>query len=194
MPSRLSTFRRVVSNIRTSVANERWSTYHTSSSNFSCHEIAFRPWHCAQPVMPGSTSWRRACRAEYRGKYSTNSGRGPMIDISPRNTLNNWGSSSNEVARKKRPIRVERLSSDNNAPLSSRSSVIVRNLTIRNTRPSLPGRSCRKKTLPFRVRNNPNATTSRSGAQHISPKPAPTTSKSRLKNLRYICLLSESPI
>ena len=36
--------------------------------NFSVQVMAFLPWHCAQPLIPGRTSCRRACSGEYRGR------------------------------------------------------------------------------------------------------------------------------
>lgn len=56
MSARLSTFFAVVHTIDKSVFSEIWSTYHTSSSNYCPQDMALRPWHCAQPVMPGRTS------------------------------------------------------------------------------------------------------------------------------------------
>ena len=42
---------------------------------------------------------------------SGTTGRGPTMDMSPRSTLNNWGSSSRLVRRRNRPTRVTRGSS-----------------------------------------------------------------------------------
>ena len=43
IPSRLTTLNKVSKIIFKSNPNDRWSTYHTSSSNFCSHEIALRP-------------------------------------------------------------------------------------------------------------------------------------------------------
>jgi len=59
--SRANIFRSVPQRILISSQRLTRSTYHTSSSNFSSQLTALRPLICAQPVMPGSTSCRRAC-------------------------------------------------------------------------------------------------------------------------------------
>ncbi len=41
--------------------NERLITYQTSYSNFCCHEIAFLPFTCALPVIPGFTKCLFLC-------------------------------------------------------------------------------------------------------------------------------------
>src|SRR5664280_3469172 len=56
--------------------------------------------------MPGRMEWRRACAAEYSGRYSISSGRGPTTLMSPRSTLNSSGSSSRLAARSWRPNSV----------------------------------------------------------------------------------------
>ena len=103
IPSRSNTFLIVIKITLISVINEQWSTYHTSSLNFSVQLMEFLPWHCAQPVIPGRTSCLRACSLLYKGKYCTNSGRGPINAISPFSTLISCGNSSIEVERTKRP-------------------------------------------------------------------------------------------
>src|SRR5690606_19272141 len=125
---------------------DQLSTYQTSYSNFSSQESAFRPFTCAQPVMPGRTLCRRACSGVYKGKYSIRSGRGPTRLMSPLRTLNNSGSSSKLVLRKKRPSLVKRCSSGSRRPCASRASVIVRNLYIVNGFPCSPGLTCLKIT------------------------------------------------
>src|SRR5690348_10836832 len=76
-PRTQATLVKVLIRMRTSTASDTLSTYHTSYSNFCSHVRALRPLTCAQPVMPGSTSWRRDCRREYRSRYSTSNGLGP---------------------------------------------------------------------------------------------------------------------
>src|SRR5690625_1552785 len=65
IPSRRRTFQAVSQRIFRSSQNDRLSTYQTSRRNFSSQEMALRPFTCAQPVIPGRTSWRRACSGEY---------------------------------------------------------------------------------------------------------------------------------
>ena len=64
IPSPDSIFQTVMRKMRISSQKDQWSTYQTSSLNFSSQVMALRPLICAQPVMPGSTSWRRACSGE----------------------------------------------------------------------------------------------------------------------------------
>ncbi len=103
IPDRWNTLATVIARIFRSSPRVQLSTYHASRANFSSQEMAFRPFTWAQPVIPGSTSWRRACSREYRGRYCTRSGRGPTSDRSPRRTFQIWGSSSMLVARRSRP-------------------------------------------------------------------------------------------
>src|SRR5271157_1054895 len=108
MPSRRRTLTRVIVRILASSLNDQWSTYQVSSRNFSSQSIAFRPLTCAQPVIPGRTSWRLACSGVYRARYCISSGRGPMRLKSPLSTFQSWGSSSRLVLRRNRPSRVSR--------------------------------------------------------------------------------------
>ena len=63
MPSRRKTAATVMRRMRRSRERLRFSTYQTSRARRSGHVRAFRPFTCAQPVMPGGTSWRRASSA-----------------------------------------------------------------------------------------------------------------------------------
>ena len=54
----------VMSRILTSNQKDQLSTYQTSSLKRFSQSSAFRPCICAQPVSPGTTSWRRACSGE----------------------------------------------------------------------------------------------------------------------------------
>src|SRR5690606_34232549 len=99
IPSDLKTLRTVIHKIRKSKTKLMLSTYHTSYSNFCFQDIAFLPFTCAQPVIPGHTSCLRRCVSLYKGRYCTNKGLGPTRLISPFNTLINCGISSNEVLR-----------------------------------------------------------------------------------------------
>lgn len=141
IPLRLITHLIVLQNIIMSVMKETWFTYQISSSNFFLQLIAFLPFTCAHPVMPGRTSCLLACSSLYRGRYCTNNGRGPIRAISPFNTLKSWGSSSMEVARTIFPMEVIRKSSGNNSPWQFFRSFMVLNLMILNIFPSFPGRS-----------------------------------------------------
>ena len=143
---RESTFWKVKKSIFKSSQRDWFSTYHTSSSNFCSHEIALRPFTCAQPVIPGLASCRLACREEYRERYCISSGRGPTRLISPRSTLINSGNSSNEVVRSHTPNPVNRSPSESNFPSPSRASVIVLNLSRANGFSFNPGLVCLKKT------------------------------------------------
>ena len=80
-------------------------------------------------------------KGTYKGKYCTNSGRGPINAISPFSTLISCGNSSIEVERTKRPTGVRRSASGSKLPSASRSSVIVLNLITLNIFPFRPGRS-----------------------------------------------------
>ena len=145
--SRMNTFRTVRKKILASRANDKWSTYQTSNSNFLCQEMLLRPFTCTHPVMPGLTSCRRNCSLEYKGRYLGNKGRGPIRAMSPFRTLNSWGNSSMDKERTIRPTFVRRASSGNRLPSASRSSVIVLNLMALKMRASLP--------VLFWVKNTP---------------------------------------
>src|SRR5262249_53641928 len=128
MPRRRATLVKVLRRIWMSTASDTFSTYQRSQSNFCSHVSAFRPLTCAQPVMPGSTSWRRAWRGEYRSRYSTSNGLGPTRLIWPLSTFHSCGSSSRLNVRSTRPNAVSRSASGLSSPTLSRSDVIVRNL------------------------------------------------------------------
>ena len=101
---------------------------------FSSDVLPRQPLTCAQPVMPALTLWR----SMYCGMRCLNcstkngrSGRGPTIDMSPRSTFQNCGSSSRSNRRSQRPIGVARGSSSRAqiGPVSSSASIgIERNL------------------------------------------------------------------
>ena len=139
--ARFKTFMIVIHTTLRSVHSVQWSTYHTSNLNFSVQLMALRPWHCAQPLIPGRTSCLRACSGEYSGRYCGSSGRGPISDMSPFRTLMSCGSSSIDVERTNLPTFVRRCASGNKPPSASRSSVIVLNLMTLKFFASLPGRS-----------------------------------------------------
>src|SRR5690606_12847678 len=120
--------------------NEIFSTYHTSSSSFSCQLMEFLPFTCAQPVIPGLTRCRFFCLSLYNGKYSGRSGRGPIKDISPFNTLKNCGNSSIESFLINFPNDVNLSSSGKKLPFASLLSFIVLNLISLNIFSFLPGR------------------------------------------------------
>ena len=96
--------------------------------------------------------------ASKRSANSGRSGRGPMSDMSPRRTLNNWGSSSKEVARRNvpKPVRRSGRPRPRRGPCPARvepgceaaaggSSRIERSLSMSNSWPSMPTRRCRKR-------------------------------------------------
>ncbi len=86
-----------------------WSTYQTSMARRSRHDVALRPFTCAQPVTPGRTSSRRACSSEYRGQVRRRAAAAARRGSSdPRTTCQNVGSSSRLVARRIRPRWVMR--------------------------------------------------------------------------------------
>jgi hypothetical protein len=60
----LITLARAMSRILRSSTSDQLSTYQTSSARRRSQLTALRPCTAAQPVMPGRTSWRRACAAE----------------------------------------------------------------------------------------------------------------------------------
>ena len=163
------------------------STYHTSNLNLSVHEIAFLPLHCAHPVIPGLMLCRRACSFEYKGRYLTNKGRGPMSDISPLNTLISCGNSSILVDLIHCPTLVIRTSSGNRLPSSSRSSLIVLNFIILKILASFPGRSCKKKApAPLFARFKNSHTSNKNQLISNNTTPDTTISINRLKKCLYI--------
>ena len=83
------------------------STYQTSSARRRSQLAELPPWTAAHPVMPGRSSWRRACLAEQRGRYSSGSGHGPTRLISPRSTLISAGSPSRPAPRSQLPSRAK---------------------------------------------------------------------------------------
>lgn len=149
MPSLINTFFKVSTMISASNLKLIFSTYQTSYSNFCSQLMAFLPFTCAQPVMPGLTSCRLFCRELYKDKYSANKGLGPIRLISPLITFNNWGISSKEVLRMNLPISVNRSESGNKLPFLSRLSFMVLNFMIRNIFSFLPGRDWMKKGCPW---------------------------------------------
>lgn len=156
--------------------------------NFCSQEMALRPLICAQPVMPGRTSWRRACVLLYRGRYSTNNGLGPMRLMSPLSTLMSWGISSKLVLRMNLPTGVRRTASGRRFPTASFFSFIVLNLMTLKSLPCLPGRVWVKKGLPelameSRIVMSRNRGDSSSRAMRLRRK-----SRDGLKILLYICL------
>src|SRR5690625_943309 len=130
----------VKNNILISNKKERLSTYQTSYSNFCCQEMAFLPFTCAHPVIPGQKLLRFFCVSLYKGKYCINNGLGPIKLISPFNTLSNCGISSKEVFRTKLPTLVKRSPSGSRFPFLSFLSFIDLNLIILNIFSFLPGR------------------------------------------------------
>src|SRR5882762_166791 len=110
------------------------------------------------------------------------SGRGPTIDISPRNTLNNCGSSSSFTARSHAPSGKTRGSRGPVIKLESdrRRTCMVRSLYMMNGRPPRPTRSARYKTGPGLARRMPSAASASSGAVAMRATPASTTSSRRL--------------
>ena len=98
-------------------------------------------WTCTSPVSPGSTDRISSYSCAYSPTNSGTSGRGPTIDIWPRSTCQNWGSSSSRVACRKRPIGVSRASL-NAVSIGPRASLrILRNLSIANGLPPRPTRT-----------------------------------------------------
>ncbi len=53
--------------------------------------MAFRPFTCAHPGIPGLTLCLLACSSPYNGRYATKRGFGPINDISPLMTFISWG-------------------------------------------------------------------------------------------------------
>lgn len=177
----------VIQIILKSRIKEQLSTYQTSYSNFLLKTSRFRPWTCAHPLIPGRTSWRRACSFEYKGRYLTNNGLGPIRAMSPFNTFISCGNSSMEVERTKLPTFVSRCSSGSSSPFSPRSSVMVLNFITLNILASLPGRSCRKNApAPLFAKCNQMVTTSKIGLMHSSAMRDIQKSKNLLKKFLYI--------
>ena len=89
---------------------------------------------------------RRRCSGVYSSTCSEIVGRGPTIAISPRTTLNRFGSSSSEVRRRSAPALVTLGSSlvrGSQIPPSGAPCVIVRSFHISNIAPSRPTRCWR---------------------------------------------------
>src|ERR1051326_1886096 len=186
IPCRVTPLHIVRARIFASSHRLQWSTYHVSRLNFSSQVIAFRPFTCAQPVIPGFTRCRRACSAVYRGRYSTNKGLGPTKLNSPRSTFHNCGNSSRLNCRNRRPSPVSRSSSESGFPCPSRASVIVRNFTSSKIFSSFPGRLCRNSTgLPIFILTS-SAITASAGDSNTNSAAAPTRSIADFKNLCII--------
>ena len=104
------------------------------------------------------------------------SARGPTRLISPRTTLTSCGSSSRLVRRRKRPLRVMRGSSGRcpygsslsfcACPTAIASLIIVRNLYIRNSRPSLPDARVREQHGAARLEEDPERDDGEHRAEH----------------------------
>lgn len=146
--------------------------------------MALRPLHCAHPVIPGRTSCRLTCSLLYRGKYCTNSGRGPINAISPFSTLTSCGSSSMLVERTNLPTLVNLCSSGRRLPSLSRSSVMVLNLITRKIFPLRPGRSWVKKApAPLLAKCNQRVIRSSIGQMTANTQKTRMKSISLLKNV-----------
>lgn len=104
------------------------------------------PVDLREPGETGPHAMTESLAVVVVGRYSTRSGLGPMIAMSPLTMLNTSGSSSRLVERRARPNFVRRRSSGSRFPSASRSSVIVRNLYRLNTFSSRPGRGWRNST------------------------------------------------
>ncbi len=116
---------------------------HTWSYRRRCsHEMALRPLTWARPVIPGRTANRSDTPRPTLALSDGSIGRGPTRLISPAITLNNCGSSSSDVRRRKRPIGVIRESS---GTIGFGPESIVRNLNIAKGRRPLPMRCWVKK-------------------------------------------------
>ena len=149
--------------------------------------MVLRPLTCANPVIPGLTSCRLACSAEYNGKKSTNNGLGPINAISPIRTLNNCGNSSIDVERTICPTLVSLFSSGSKFPSSSRSSVIVLNFTTVNILPSFPGLFCVKKIpAPLFAKCSKMAMIIKNHPINSNATSAIIKSRTRLKKCLYI--------
>lgn len=113
-------------------------------------------------------------------------GLGPIKLISPLSTLNTCVSSSKLYRLKNLPILVIRLSCafvNIPVPILSALRIIVQNLTILNTRKSLPIRSCKKNGVP-RSSNMINiAIKSKKGERIRIRRTDPNKSKSLLSRL-----------
>lgn len=107
--------------------------------------------------------------------------------MSPFSTFHNSGSSSSLYLRSLAPKGVMR---DSPAMVTGdmfSSSHMVRNLCIRKGLPSLPMRSCTKKTgLPILAFTS-SAMTSKRGHRTRSPIKATVLSKMGLKNIKILC-------
>lgn len=140
--------------------NERCLMYHRSSlilrAMSSTSGVSPRyPSTCASPVIPGFTAslcMYSGISDEYICVWYSMCGRGPMSDMSPFNTLINWGSSSKDVLLRKWPMLVTRRSLSVACRMSASLFIlIVRNFRQVNTCPSFPCLCCLNKTGPCDV-------------------------------------------
>ncbi len=129
-------------NIIQSVLKLRFSTYHTSLSNCSCHDQTWPSCTRGGHSSPGFTASRIRCLLLYRRVFSGGNGRGPIMLISPLKMLQKLRSSSSEVLRTSLPNCVTLLSGGNNSPRSSFVFRILRNLIRTKISPSFPARFC----------------------------------------------------
>ena len=155
--------------------------------------------------MPGVVSSRRLAQPVICSDSWTTNGRGPTRLISPRSTFHSCGSSSMLHLRRNAPTRVMRGSSAilNSGPppsivfmwarskrLASASATIVRNFTIRNSRPPRPWRAWRKNTGPRVSSLTAIAAAARIGEITSRPRPDATMSNVRLsiRTVRENCI------
>ena len=123
----------------------------TSTSIASARPIdtALRPLTCAQPVIPGRTSWRRACSALYRVEVlGQQRARADQAHV-PASTLMSSGSSSSDVARSVEPNgrgASASVATASTAPRRVGGAPSCGTCISVKSRPSLPGRSCLKST------------------------------------------------
>ena len=106
--------------------------------------------------------------------------------LSPFTIFNSSGNSSRLVARKNFPNLGSLSASGSKFPLSSRLSVILRNLYILKIFPCSPGRSWQKRIGEPSFKRTRRATKSDSGEKRRSAEEERRTSRRRLMYLGYI--------
>src|SRR5699024_6217356 len=128
MFSRLNTVTIVFMRILQSKKTLTFLTYQTSIDNLSSQDKLARPLTAVRLVSPGLTLCLFICSSLYLGKYSSNSGLGPIRLISPIKILNSSGNSSILVDLNIFPNLVSLCLFDKSSPCSSTSLVILLNL------------------------------------------------------------------
>ena len=151
---------------------------------------ALRPFTCAQPVMPGRTSWRRAAPASSGEVLHEQRAGADKAHVAPQH-VEQLGQLVEAGAPQQPAQRVRRCVVGQQLAVRSRSSVMVRNFTISNGTPPRPGRCLAEQHRCSHPQPHGRATTASTGDSSTSSTAAPTMSMARFAHSRRVPLGTE---